>query len=56
MNILKMMKYISLIHVQGGKLCFILENNREIISKYVCSSSELNGIPQVPDDIRNVES
>lgn len=42
--------------MQGGKLCFALENNCEITFKYVCSSSELNGIPQVPDEIMNVES
>lgn len=51
-----MMKYISLIDAQGGKFCFALENNHEIIFKHVWSSSEVNGIPQVPDDIMNVWS
>lgn len=42
--------------MEGGKLWFALENSREITFKYVCSSSELNVIPQVPDEIMKVES
>lgn len=42
--------------MQGGKLWFALKNSRESTFRYVCSSSELNGIAQVPDEIMNVES
>lgn len=41
--------------MQGGKLCFALEDNHEITFKHVCSSSELNSNSQVPEIMRNVE-
>lgn len=47
-----MIKYRCLIH---AKFFFDLGNNRDIF-KYMCSSSELNDIPQLPDSITNVES
>lgn len=42
--------------MQGGKLRFLLDNNCHITLKYACSSSELDGIPQVPDEIMDVEN